>query len=137
MRRNEQVVEHEVGGIALVPADPGRAAGGHDNLIGTRLSDEALGRGTIAPIRLIAAAHERDARVGLEPARERRTDHGLEARDEEPRTLPVVEGTRHDQTLEYFAFRIIVYPFTSSRIPSSSENAGRKPVRSIFSFDTT
>jgi len=39
-------------------------------------------------------------------------------------------------TLEYFMFRIIANPLISSRMPSSSEWAGRKPVRSIFSFDT-
>ena len=38
-------------------------------------------------------------------------------------------------TFEYFVFRIIANPFTSSRIPSSSEKRGRYPVRSIFSFE--
>lgn len=40
------------------------------------------------------------------------------------------------QMFEYWVLRIIAKPLMSSRMPASSENAGLKPVRSIFSFDT-
>lgn len=47
-----------------------------------------------------------------------------------------VECRRTYPTFPYRLFRNISYPFRSSVIPMSSECAGRKPVRSIFAFET-
>ena len=48
----------------------------------------------------------------------------------------VVSRASRAHTLEYLPARTIAYPLISSRMPSSSENPGLNPVRSIFSLDT-
>ena len=65
---------------------------------------------------------------------EREADRAADREHEQRPGSGVLAVHRH--TFEYFVWRSNAKPLINSVIPASSENAGRNPVRSIFSFET-
>ena len=94
-RLDAQVVEHQLGGFALVARDAARAAAEHEHVLGSLAREELVDGLGVAQIGAGVAVADQIREAGVaQPARERGADQRAAARDEDPRLG--VAGTRQE-----------------------------------------